>query len=160
MIKIQVTKELIAVTKSIKKILKEIKPKKVRVTREKIKKYCEFINESNPIYFDDSYAKSNSYPKPLIPISYFPTLITPIIQEIFIRGLAKLVKGIIHTFSEIHHFKPLFIDTFYTTTLKVTDIIKKRGKKGSYFQTNFVISLKDDEGEELAFDKHMFFLKR
>lgn len=159
MISISENDALTKVKIAIEEILKGIKPKKITATREKIARFCEFINESNPLYLDYPYAQSMGYSKPLVPVSYFPTLITPIIQELFIRGGAKLAKGIIHTFSEIQHFKPIFVETPYMTTIDLIDISEKEGKKGSYFETNFLISLKDENKEEIAIDKHMFFLK-
>jgi len=144
----------------IKDMLETIKPIKVVAKSEKIKKYCSMINETNPIYLEQSYAKSKGYPKPLVPLGYLPTLITPIIQKLFLSELPKLVKGIIHTTSEIKHFRPIFVDTDYITNMKFENISEKTGSKGTYIQTDFIITLKDKNGEQIAIDKHMFFMKK
>lgn len=141
-------------------MIKEIRPITVVATKKKIKKFCECINEDDQIYLDPSYAESMGFAKPLVPLGYLPTLITPIIQKIFLSKLPKLVKGIIHTTSEITHFKPIFVDTDYISSIELENIEEKKGKKGAYVQTNFTITLKDTTGENIAIDKHMFFMKK
>jgi hypothetical protein len=143
----------------IEEILATIMPKKVSAPLNKLKKYCDYIKETNPIYFNVDHAKTMGYSKPLVPLGYFPTLITPIIQELFLTKLPKLVKGIIHITSEIEHHEPMFADTTYISTIELTDIFEKSGKKGEYFQTDFLISLTSENGEKIAIDRHSFFLK-
>lgn len=151
--------QLSQVKSYIEEILATIMPKKVSVPLNKLKKYCYYINETNPIYFNADHAKKMGHPGPLVPLGYFPTLVTPVIQELFFSKLPKLVKGIIHIMSEIEHHEPMFADTTYISTIEFTNIFEKSGKKGEYFQTDFLISLTSENGEKIAIDRHSFFLK-
>lgn len=144
----------------VKNLLGNIKPTLVSVTSQKLEKYCKYIYEKNPIYWDKDYAISKGYTNPLVPPGYLPTLITPIINKIFLSKLPLMVKGIIHTSSEITYLKPVFANINYITTITLEDISDKEGQKGSYIQTDFIVTLKNENGEDVAVDKHMFFLKK
>ena len=141
-------------------LINNIEPTPVSVKTPKLEKYCKYIGENNPIYWDKEHSKLKGYPSPLVPSSYLPTLITPIINKIFLSKLPLMVRGIIHTSSEITYIKPVFADTSYITTIELEDISDKEGQKGSYIQTDFKVTLKDEKGEEIAVDRHMFFLKK
>ncbi|MHA1301329.1 MAG: FAS1-like dehydratase domain-containing protein [Candidatus Helarchaeota archaeon] len=144
----------------IKELLNDIKSIPVSVTARKLEKFCRYIYENNPIYWDEKHSESIGYPNPLVPPGYLPTLITPIINKIFLSKLPKMVKGIIHVSSKITYLKPIFANTSYATTIALKDISEKEGKMGSYIQTDFIVTLKDEKGEDIAKDWHIFFLKK
>lgn len=147
----------------IDEILSEIGSKTVNTDVDTIKQYCETIWENNPIYFDIQAAKNFGYRATLIPQSYLLTLFVPIVREFFIKGFERLftglIRGVIHTESEVVYYKPLFAGENYVLHLESESLEKKKGKKGEYYVWTFRAVVTDEKEEELAYDRHTFFLK-
>ncbi|MGQ9722882.1 MAG: FAS1-like dehydratase domain-containing protein [Candidatus Jordarchaeum sp.] len=147
----------------IDEIFGEIGSKQSKPDLATIKQYCEIIGEKNPVYFDIEVAKKYGYKSPVIPQGYLLTLFIPIVNEFFIKGYEKLftglIRGVIHTESEVVYNKPLLVGENYVLHLESERLEKKKGKKGEYFVWTFRAVASDEEGEEMAYDRHTFFLK-
>ncbi len=147
----------------IDEIFGEIGSKTVKTDVLTIKQYCETIWENNPIYFDIQAAKNFGYRATPIPQSYLLTLFVPVVNEFFIKGFEKLftglIRGVIHTESEVVYYKPLFAGESYVLHLESESLEKKMGKKGEYYVWTFRAVVTDEKEEELAYDRHTFFLK-
>ena len=147
----------------IDEIFGEIGSKRIKPEVATIKEYCEIIGENNPVYFDIESAKNSGYPGAVIPQSYLLTLFVPIVNEFFVKGYDKLftglIRGVIHTESEVVYNKPLYAGENYIMHLESESLEKKKGKKGEYYVWIFRAVVSNEKGEELAYDRHMFFLR-
>jgi len=98
-----------------------------------------------------------------IPAGFFMTLASPIITQVFLSFFLKhpnLVKGVIHTGSEIEMYRPIRLDRSpYGETLEMRHIEEKTGEKGKYLAVDLELVLKDSSGEKVAADLHRFFLR-
>ena len=138
-------------------------PKEIRVRPETVRAFCGIVEERNPVYFDLQEAEKAGHEKIPIPESYLLTLITPLSHDLFTTGigplLGSLVKGIIHTSSEIEFLGPLYCDTPYRLELEFAGLVRKQGKMGAYFVGTFPHRVLDARNELLAVDRHVFFLR-
>lgn len=147
----------------IEEVLLEVGPKTVEPDVDTIKRYCETIGESDPVYFDDNVAKGFGYRSAIVPQAYLLSLFTPIVNEFFVKGFERLfsglIRGVIHTESKVVYYKPLFVGGKYVLRLESVGLEKKSGKKGDYYVWTLRTVVSDEKGEDLAHDQHTFFLK-
>nr|MDO8080494.1 MaoC family dehydratase N-terminal domain-containing protein [Candidatus Freyarchaeota archaeon] len=147
----------------IDEILGGIEPIRVKPNASTIKQYCETVGECNPVYFDDDKAKMAGYPEAIVPQSYLMTLFIPIVNEVFIKGADKfftgLIRGVIHSGSEVVYNKPLLVGETYVMRLENVSLDKKSGSTGDHYVWTFRAVVSSEDGEELAYDKHTFFLR-
>jgi hypothetical protein len=147
----------------IGEVILEVGPKTVEPDLDTLKRYCETIGETNPVYFDIDAAKSFGYRSVIVPQSYLLTLFVPIVNEFFAKGFERLfsglIRGVIHTESHVVYYKPLFAGEKYVLRLESERLEKKSGKKGDYYVWTLKTTVSSKEGEDLAYDQHTFFLK-
>lgn len=151
----------------IKKILEEadrkIKPKTVNLTLKKLIKFCDIIEEKNPIYKDLNAAKKEGYNGIPIPESFLLTFIAPITHAFFTTGIGrymgKEIKGIIHTSSKLEFTQQLYCETYYKLKMDLLKVVQKKGKMGEFIDGIYLISLKNQDGEICFSDYHEFFMK-
>jgi acyl dehydratase len=155
--------ELKTVQNIVDEILARIDPMKVKPDASTIKQYCETIGESNPVYFDDRSARKAGYPRAIVPQSYLMTLFVPIVNEVFMKGAEKLftglIRGVIHSGSEVTYSKPLLLGKTYVMRLENVGLEKKSGSAGDHYVWTLRAVVSSEDGEELAYDKHTFFLR-
>jgi hypothetical protein len=155
--------ELKTLQNIIDEILAGIEPVRVNPDASTIKQYCETVGESNSVYFDDEKAKRSGYPGAIVPQSYLLTLFVPIVNEVFIKGAEKLftglIRGVIHSGSEVVYDKPLLVGQNYVMRLESMSLDKKKGNTGDYYVWTFRAVVSSENGEEMAYDKHTFFLR-
>ncbi|WXG39310.1 MAG: MaoC family dehydratase N-terminal domain-containing protein [Candidatus Freyarchaeum deiterrae] len=155
--------ELKTIQSIVDEILAGIEPMRVKPDSSTIKQYCEMVGDNNPVYFDDDSARREGYPGAIVPQSYLMTLFVPIVNEVFIKGAEKLftglIRGVIHSGSEVVYDKPLMVGETYVMHLESVSLNKKSGDTGDYYVWTFRAVVSSEDGEEQAYDKHTFFLK-
>lgn len=155
--------ELKTLQNIVDEILAEIHSMRVKTDTSTIKQYCETVGESNPAYFDDESARRAGYPGAIVPQSYLMTLFVPIVNEVFMKGAEKLftglIKGVIHSGSEVTYNKLLLVGETYVMHLESLSLDKKSGSTGDHYVWTFRAVVSGEDGEELACDKHTFFLR-
>ncbi|MFX1274078.1 MAG: hypothetical protein ACFFBP_20415 [Promethearchaeota archaeon] len=136
----------------LRKVEKEIGISEIEPIEEEIKKFCEIIDDNNPVYFDRS----------IFPPGYIMNLTNRVIQEVFIKIGPKFIseiRGVIHVSSEVKFFKVMKMNQNYIITIETSQPIEKEGKMGNYFSIVFKTSILNKENEICAIDNHEFFFK-
>ncbi|MHA1264052.1 MAG: FAS1-like dehydratase domain-containing protein [Candidatus Helarchaeota archaeon] len=136
-------------------LIQSSSPINVTVRRKDISKFLEITGENPEFYFQNQ--------QEIITPNYFMSLLAPIGTKIMIKILEhkefqKMVGGIVHSQSEIKFKKPLKIGKFQVWS-HIERLQKKKGKMGNYLVLTFRMSLMDENEEEVAWDKHQFFLR-
>lgn len=143
------------------------KIRKYDVTKKDIRRFAQAIGDSNPLYYDEEYAKSTKFQSivspPLfcsafvfedVPLEKLPPDGSPIETDIPIP--AKRMVGGGSVFENFSRFKPG--DTIVVKS-KIVDIYTKQGRSGElYFivlETSFY-----NQHEELAARETATFIKR
>jgi len=140
----------------------KVKPLNLIIPLKKIKKFCEIVEETNPIYFDLETAKKQGHAGILIPESYLLSLVSPITHNFFTgigKHMGKTFKGVIHSSSKIEHLQPLYCDFSYLMEMKLLDLTYKTGKLGEYYVAEYLISIQNEKKENCYIDYHYFFIK-
>jgi len=141
-----------ALYKELKKAEKEVGIKEIEPIKEEIKKFCDIIDDSNPIYFEKS----------IFPPGYIMNLTNRVIQDVFIKigpAFISKIKGVIHISSEVKLLKVMSLDQIYKISIETSRPIEKTGKKGNYYSVIFKTSILDDNDNICAIDNHEFFFK-
>ena len=155
--------ELDDLKKAIDESISRMPTQEVTVRPERIKSFCEIIRETNPVYFDLEEARQAGFERIPLPESYLLTLLTPLSHELFTTGIGHLfgpvIRGIVHTSSEIAFCGPLYCDTPYGLKLECSGLVRKRGKMGEYLVGTFPHKVFDAQNGLIAIDSHVFFLR-
>jgi hypothetical protein len=155
--------ELDDLRKAIDKSISRMATQEIIVPPERIKSFCEIIGETNPVYFERKEARRAGFERIPLPESYLLTLITPLSHELFTTGIGHLfgsvIRGIVHTSSEIEFYAPLYCDTPYGLKLECTGLVRKKGKMGEYLVGTFPHKVFDARNRLVAMDSHVFFLR-
>ena len=140
----------------------KVKPLELKIPFKKVKKFCEIVEETNPIYLDLEQAKKNGHERIPIPESYLLSLVSPITHNFF-TGIGKYMgsvfKGVIHSSSKIEHLIPLYCDLPYLMEMELRNLSYKTGKLGKYYVAEYFISIKNEKKEFCYTDIHYFFIK-
>ena len=148
--------------KTLLNIIDDFGLKEININENEIAEFCNLINDNNLIYLDDDSANEAGLEGKILPPGYFMNLTTKFIYEIFIKGgpdlfASKIIKGLIHTKSDVEFFKPILMNKKYKIKIELSEPIKKEGAKGTYYSIIFQISLLDNEFNVYAVDNHDFF---
>ena len=118
------------------------------VTEEEIDDFCNYVQEKNPIYLDDTAAKKvgleGRIAPPMMVIRYAH------FQNVFTGFVGTIPGHSIHASGEYHFQNPVRPRDTITTTGKVIDKYIKRDKKYLSFQ---LIS-KNQRGETVVINRH------
>jgi len=136
----------------LKRVEREIGIKEIEPIKEEIKKFCEIIDDKNPIYFEKS----------IFPPGYIMNLTNRVIQEVFIKigpHFFSKIKGVIHISSKVKLVKVMSLDQNYKVTIQTSTPIEKTGKKGKYYSIIFKTLIMDKKDDICAIDNHEFFFK-
>ncbi len=140
----------------------KVKPLNLIIPFKKVKRFCDIIEETNPIYLNLEIAKKNGYGNIPIPESYILSLVSPITHNFF-TGIGKYMgsvfKGVIHSSSKIEFLQPLFCDLSYLMEMNLQELAHKKGKLGNYYVAEYLISIKNEKKETCFTDIHYFFIK-
>lgn len=156
-------RELDALRNKMDEAISRMDRREIVVRNEAIRAFCEILGEKNPVYFDPEAARRAGHDKIPLPPSYLLTLITPLSHDLFTTGigplLGSLVRGVVHTSSEVEFLRTLYCDTPYRMTLEFGGLVRKTGKMGRYLVGTFPHKVFDLEGRLMAVDRHVFFLR-
>lgn len=106
---------------------------KETIDKSSIKRYAQAIFDSNPIYFDEDYAKNSKYGTIIAP----PTYIFDVSHDIFAdtgkdgRDLTRItIEGLqaIRGGNEYQFIKPAKVGDIINAKRKIIDIYEKEGK--------------------------------
>ncbi|WAH36206.1 MaoC family dehydratase N-terminal domain-containing protein [Alicyclobacillus dauci] len=122
------------------------------VEKGAIRAFAEAIGSQNPLYYDESHAKSQGYPSLLAPFT-FPTTFRPR-KEQEVEWYQNLDRSkILHAEQEYQYDRRLFGGEQITCYEKVIDVYEKQGKSG---KMTFIVRDRegfDSNGERVFVDR-------
>lgn len=136
----------------LKKAEEEIGTIEINPIGEEIRKFCQIIDDENPIYLQEG----------IFPPGYIMNLNNRVIQEVFIRILplfASRIRGIIHAGSEVEFIREMSLKNMYRIRIETSVPVKKNGKMGEYYTIMFKTIMSDEMDEVCAIDHHNFFFR-
>src|SRR4030042_1459818 len=127
----------------LQEVVDAIGVKTLPVDLDFLKEYCRLTGHD--------FARCQA--RDLLPTGFLMTFTTPIFSELFLAFFAKLpqlIKGVIHTTSQIEILSPLRLRAGpYQEKLTIGNLEAKRGKTGDYWAVDFEVSVMDAEDRKL-----------
>lgn len=138
------------ITPEMKAVIgKEGKPIILDIEKGWVKRYCEAVGETNPLYLDEGFAKKSKYGKLIAPpgivfglyfIPQMPRAPDPPV---------KLPRGV-DGGGEWEFLRPIFVGDTLTGTGKIKDIYERDGRAGKMLFSENEVTWKNQKGEVVA----------
>lgn len=93
---------------------------------EIIKKYIESVEESDPLYVDEEYAKESCFGYLIVPPTTFAIYVTP--SRVFRTIEKKPPPGLIQTAQRFEFYHPIKRGDTVTVRVSVHDLYQKKGR--------------------------------
>jgi len=137
-----ITEELMA------KIGMEGEPREYEVERGMIKRFAQAIDDQNPLWQDEEYARKSKYGNIIAP----PTFIAATGFEQFMEETLALASftTLLHGKTELECYQPIRLKEIITITTKITDIRQRQGKAGKVVFITFATTYKNQKQEPVA----------
>ena len=116
---------------------------KVDIEKGHIRRFCQAIGDTNPLFVDEEQASKSAYGSIIAPLT-FPIALS---DESAKLPLELDVRRMLHGEQEFIYYKPLRPGESYTAQMKVTDIYEREGKSGNMQFIVLDTELRDDNDE-------------
>jgi acyl dehydratase len=115
-----------------------------------IAKFARAIGETNPLYFDDGYARTTRFGGIIAPPTYASCFITPLLPgEMFELDLPPLAKAL-HTDDIAENHLPIRPGDVLTTVARYADVFIKQGRSGSILFQAADLIVTNQDGQRVA----------
>ena len=130
-------------------------PYQVDIEKGHIRRFCQAIGDTNPLFLDEEAASASAYGGIIAPLT-FPVALT---DESVAFPLELDIRRMLHGEQEFIYYQPLRPGKSYTAQMKVADVYEREGKSG---QMQFIVLDTEfrDEDEELAVVSRMNIIYR
>jgi acyl dehydratase len=133
------------ITDEIRQLMgKEFGPEVYEVDKSMIRKFAEAIEDSNPLYHDEAYARKSRYGALLAP----PTFVTALRLEDFSQRVMQAkcpLPGVLNGGNEIEYFKPIKAGDVISVTGKLANAREAQGGKMLLLFMEFTYKNQKDE---------------
>lgn len=124
----------------------------ITITREQIKRYCDAVGETNPLYADDEAAVEGPFGEIIAPAGLLQTMNLA-------QGLdPKLEFGNtgFHAGQRMEFFEPIRVGDTVTAKAQVKEIYQKTGRSGAMAFTVTRVSYSNQNGQAVMAMEHSF----
>ena len=124
----------------------ESKPFSMEIEKGAIKKFADAIDDPNPLWRDEEYAKKSRYGGIIAP----PTFSTCIRDDDLMRpvlGLECSLKRLLNGGNEFEYFQPIRPGDTISVTLKLTDVQEREAKTGKTLFMYYDVTYRNQRGE-------------
>ncbi len=116
---------------------------KVDIEKGHIRRFCQAIGDTNPLFLDEQAASESAYGSLIAPLT-FPVALS---DETVAFPLQLDVRRMLHGEQEFIYHKPLRPEASYTAQMKVSDIYEREGKSGKMQFIVLDTEFRDDSDE-------------
>ena len=125
----------------------------VEVKADKIKRYCEALGESNPLYTDEEAAKKGPYGGVVAPPSFAVTFRN---GRHFFENVPRFGRRGFDAGKDVEFVAPIRAGDQVTLSSHVKEIYEKTGRTGTMVFVVIRSTLKNQKGDVLAHIDHRF----
>ena len=122
--------EASAITKELRDLLgKELEPAVWEIDRQWIRKFCDAVGDSNPVWQDEIYARESRFGGVIAP----PTFVLALRNDALRLTLATIdhpLKRKLNAGRELECYAPIRVGDVITVTVKLVDLTEREGKLG------------------------------
>lgn len=133
----------------------EVEPKVFKVESGLIKRLAEAVEDSNPLWRDEAYARNSRYGGIIAP----PTFLQDQALIEFVDKLMEIecpLKRLLNGGMEVEWYKPMRPGDLITTRAKLVKLTEKEGKAGKLLFMDCETSFTNQLGELVARGTHYF----
>ena len=139
------------ITEEMKKMIGHVwGPTVYEVEKGWIKKLAEAIEDPNPLFSDEAYAKKTRFGGIVAPPSFFAALRQDEGGNWVQTVKCSLNKGAMNGGNDVEYYKPIRPGDVITVTDKLLNIAEKETKKGTMLFFSFEKTLTNQKGEVVA----------
>ena len=130
------------------RIGEEGEPKVYEIEKGMIQRFVQAIDDPNPLWQDEEYARKSQYGGIIAP----PTLIPIIGFEQIEKQVSQLIPNgtILHGATELECYQPIRPGEFLTVTTKIANVRERQGKMGKMAFITFENTYKNQRQELVA----------
>ncbi|MDD5094635.1 MAG: MaoC family dehydratase N-terminal domain-containing protein [Dehalococcoidia bacterium] len=140
-----------AITDEMKKMIGHVwGPTVYEVEKGWIKKLAEAIEDPNPLFYDEAYAKTTRYGGIIAPPTFFAALREDAGGEWVKTAKCSLNTGAMNGGNDVEYIKPIRPGDVIGVTDKLTGIVEKDTKRGKMLFFSFEKTLTNQKGEVVA----------
>jgi acyl dehydratase len=125
----------------------------VPVSADDIRKYCEAIGETNPLFIDEAAAKQGPHGRLSAPPSFAVTFRT---GRDFWQHIPRFGRSGFDAGKDVEFMRPIFPEDKITLSSHVKEIYEKTGRSGSMVFVIIRSTLNNQFGETVAHIDHRF----
>ena len=115
-----------------------------------IAKFARAIGETNPLFFDDAYARTTRFGGIIAPPTYASCFITPLLPgEMFELDLPPLAKAL-HSDDIAEYDLPIRAGDVLTTVARYADVFIKQGRNGPILFQAADLTVTNQDGQRVA----------
>lgn len=141
-----------------KYIGKKYEPVVYEVGKEKIKEYANAVDDLNPLYLNDEYAKNSKYGRIIAPPVFAVVFSKDVVAKVLLDPeLALNLPMLVHGEQEFEFHKVVKSGDVIITEGEIADIYSKPEKKLEFLV--FKITSKNQEGEIVCIGKYTFIVR-
>ena len=129
------------------KIGMEWQPRVYEIEKGMILRFVQAIDDPNPLWQDEEYAKKSRYGGIIAPPTFIPTVGNEQFQS---QVVSSLGEGRLHGGTELECFQPVRPGDIITVTTKIVDMRERQGKMGKMAFITFEVTYKNQRQELVA----------
>ena len=139
-----------AITEAIRNFIGvESEPVVFEVEKGWLKRHAEAIDDPNPLWQDEKYARKSRYGT----IIAAPTFVSALRNQEWMEGLINIdcpLKRVLNGGNEIEFYQPIRAGDIISITYKLAGATERTGKKGNMVFLNYEINYKNQFDELVA----------
>lgn len=129
----------------------ESPPDTVLVEAGAIRKFAKSIGETNPIYFDEDYARKSRFGRIIAPPTFPSCLIFSAMAGIpRVDVNLEALSRVLHTDDIVESHRPIMAGDRITSTARCADVFQRTGKQGAMLFEAIDITQTDQANERVA----------
>ena len=133
----------------------EVGPKVYEIEKGMVKKFAEAIDDPNPLWQDEAYARKARYGSIVCPPTFL--MAAPLTEQILWAMSVKCpLKGFLNGGNEFEYYQPIKPGDIISVTGKLVDLQEKTGKAGKIVIMVMESTYTNQRGEVVAKGRDIF----
>ena len=133
----------------------EVGPQVFEIEKGMIKKFAEAVDDPNPLYRDERYAKKARYGSIVAPPGFL--MVTVLMEQVMWAMSVKCpLKGFLNGGNEFEYYKPIKPGDIISVTGKLVDLKERQAKAGKMLIMVGEQTQTNQQGQVVAKVRHTF----
>jgi acyl dehydratase len=138
----------------------KVGPQVYEIEKGMIRRFCEAVEDPNPLWLDETYAGKTNYGGTVAPPTFAATAIEGPVEEMIQLLMTEMPSDVWHVDggTSYEYLQPVKVGDVISVTGKIVEIQERKGKRmGNMLYTVFELTSKNQRGEVVATSRRAFF---